>query len=28
LRAVVEGLAADVRIEFLQYYWILTYRLL
>jgi SAM-dependent methyltransferase len=26
LAAAVEGLATDVRIEFLQYYWILSYR--
>jgi len=25
LRAAVEGLAADVRVEFLRYYWILSY---
>jgi demethylmenaquinone methyltransferase/2-methoxy-6-polyprenyl-1,4-benzoquinol methylase len=25
LRAAVEGLAADVRVEFLQHYWILSY---
>jgi hypothetical protein len=27
LRAAVAGLASEVRVEFLQYYWILTYRL-
>jgi demethylmenaquinone methyltransferase/2-methoxy-6-polyprenyl-1,4-benzoquinol methylase len=27
LRAAVEGFAAEVRVEFLQYYWILSYRL-
>ena len=26
LRAVVEGLASDVRVEFLEYYWILSYQ--
>ncbi|HMD55591.1 MAG TPA: class I SAM-dependent methyltransferase, partial [Phycisphaerae bacterium] len=25
LRATVEGLASDVRVEFLQYYWMLSY---
>jgi hypothetical protein len=28
LRAAVEGLAADVRVEFLRYYWILSYVIL
>jgi demethylmenaquinone methyltransferase/2-methoxy-6-polyprenyl-1,4-benzoquinol methylase len=28
LRAAVDGLATDMRVEFLQYYWILTYRVL
>ena len=27
LRAAVEGLALDVHVEFLRYYWTLTYRL-
>jgi ubiquinone/menaquinone biosynthesis C-methylase UbiE len=27
LRAAVEGLAADAQVEFLPYYWILSYRL-
>ncbi len=27
LRAAVEGMAANVQVEFLQYYWILSYRL-
>jgi len=26
LRAAVEGLASDVRVEFLEYYWILSYQ--
>jgi len=25
LRATVEGLASDVQVEFLEYYWILSY---
>ena len=28
LRAAMEGMAADVHVELLQYYWILTYRIL
>jgi ubiquinone/menaquinone biosynthesis C-methylase UbiE len=28
LRAAVSGLATDARVDFLQYYWILSYRLL
>jgi ubiquinone/menaquinone biosynthesis C-methylase UbiE len=28
LRGAVVGLAADVRVEFLQYYWILSYRVI
>jgi SAM-dependent methyltransferase len=28
LRAAVDGMAADVRVDFLRYYWILSYRLL